>query len=124
MPTPGNGWGSGAPANVAILQDAGRASGEIPVPFFGDTAMNALVRSVLVLALAAPPMDAQSQMGSTQRAAIDKLAWIEGEWRGDAWMMTGPNERHAADQTERIYRAAGGTVLVIHGLGKAKTQAT
>lgn len=62
---------------------------------------------------------AQDVMGTTDRAAIDKLAWIEGEWRGPAWMIMGPNQRRTADQWEKIYRAAGGTVLVIQGLGKA-----
>jgi hypothetical protein len=80
--------------------------------------MTDLRRAFAGLALFASIGSAQDQMGTTQRSAIDKLAWLEGEWRGPAWRMMGPNERHTADQWEKIYRAAGGTVLVIQGIGR------
>lgn len=80
--------------------------------------MKRLHRALVAVALAGSVAGAQDQMGTTQRAALDKLAWIEGEWRGPAWMMIGPSERQTADQWEKIYRAAGGTVLVIQGIGK------
>jgi hypothetical protein len=69
------------------------------------------------LALAAGAGQAQEMAGRAHREAIDRLGWLEGEWRGAAWMQMGP-QRQNADQLERVYRAAGGTVLVIHGLGK------
>ena len=56
--------------------------------------------------------------GAPARAALDKLAWIEGDWVGPAWYQMGPR-RTTANQSEKIYRAAGGTVLVIHGYGTA-----
>ena len=77
-------------------------------------------RACLLVLLFLPLASAigQDPAGAAARAAIDKLSWIEGDWRGSAWMQLGPNRRNAY-QTERIYRAAGGTVLVIHGIGRA-----
>jgi hypothetical protein len=80
--------------------------------------MNGLRFVCAAIVFATSSAAAQDQMGTTQRAALDKLAWLEGEWRGPAWMMMGPNLRRTADQWEKIYRAAGGTVLVIQGIGK------
>ncbi len=54
--------------------------------------------------------------GAAARAAIDKLSWIEGDWSGAAWYQMGPRKSNV-NQTEKIYRAAGGTVLVIQGIG-------
>ena len=61
---------------------------------------------------------AQDPAGAAARAAMDKLSWIEGEWTGPAWYQMGPR-RMNANQSEKLYRAAGGTVLVIHGFGTA-----
>lgn len=81
--------------------------------------MKALMAAAVLVAMSAGASSAQAAMGNTQRDALAKLAWIEGEWRGDAWMITGPNQRRTADQSEKVFRAAGGTVLVIQGIGKA-----
>jgi hypothetical protein len=80
--------------------------------------MTRLRNVLLLLALMSTGATAQQSMATTQRAALDKLAWLEGEWRGPATMVIGPGERHSADQWEKIFRAAGGTVLVIQGIGK------
>jgi hypothetical protein len=82
--------------------------------------MKSLIHALATLAVAATLAGAQGSPGTTQREAIDKLAWLEGEWRGVAWMMTGPDTRHTADQWEKVSRAAGGTVLAIQGIGKAR----
>lgn len=81
--------------------------------------MNRLVQAAALVAMTAMLSGAQAAIGTTQRDEIAKLSWLEGEWRGPAWMMTGPGTRHTADQWEKVYRAAGGTVLVIQGIGKA-----
>src|SRR4051794_21995508 len=73
-------------------------------------------RLLLVLALPLATLAAQDQPASPARVAMDKLAWIEGDWSGRAWTQMGPKREHA-NQKEHLYRAAGGTVLVIQGIG-------
>jgi hypothetical protein len=77
------------------------------------------MRRSFLLFLLVPFVTARSQdPGAAARAAMEKLAWIEGDWVGPAWYQMGPR-RSTANQSEKIYRAAGGTVLIIHGLGTA-----
>jgi hypothetical protein len=81
----------------------------------------AMIRSALLaslLSLSTLSAQGPDAGGAAARAALDRLSWIEGEWVGPAWYQMGPRRSNAA-QKERIYRAAGGTVLVIHGLGTA-----
>jgi hypothetical protein len=85
--------------------------------------MRRFAYTIGMLALVSAQSLAQAAMGTTQRDALTKLAWLEGEWRGPAWQIMGPGQRHTADQWEKIYRAAGGTVLVIQGIGKANAGA-
>jgi hypothetical protein len=73
----------------------------------------------LIVLLLVPFISAIAQdPGASARAALDRLTWIEGDWVGPAWYQMGPR-RTTANQSEKIYRAAGGTVLVIHGFGTA-----
>lgn len=71
--------------------------------------------ALLLLPLAA---FAQDPAGAPARAAMDRLSWLEGEWSGPAWYMMGPRKSNV-NQKEKLYRAAGGTVLVIQGIGTA-----
>jgi hypothetical protein len=73
-------------------------------------------RALLILLAPFSMLAAQDPMGAPARAAMDKLSFLEGEWRGPAWYQMGPT-RSTADQYEKIYRAAGGTVLVVEGHG-------
>ncbi len=45
------------------------------------------------------------------------LAYMDGVWRGPAWSITGPGQRHDITQTERIGPFLDGTVKVIEGRG-------
>jgi hypothetical protein len=49
--------------------------------------------------------------------AMQKLAYLVGEWRGTASVMTGPGGPVEAAQHEVVEWAAGGTVLTIAGRG-------
>ena len=51
-----------------------------------------------------------------QRAAIAKLSWMDGTWRGPAATMTSTGE-HKVTQTERIGTMLGGTIRVMEGKG-------
>jgi len=51
-----------------------------------------------------------------QRAAIAKLGWMDGTWRGPATTMM-PGGAHKVTQTERIGTMLGGTIRVMEGKG-------
>lgn len=52
----------------------------------------------------------------TQRMAA--LAFLHGAWRGEGWMVLGPNRRETFAQTERIGPFLDGDVLLIEGQGR------
>ena len=76
----------------------------------------------LLLLLLASPALAQIPPGADtlialQRAAMAKLAFMDGVWRGPAWTMMPSGEKHTVTQTERIGPFLNGAVKVIEGRG-------
>lgn len=53
-----------------------------------------------------------------QQEAMRKFDWMDGEWRGDAFVTTA-NGRRKILQTERVGPMLNGTVKVIEGKGTA-----
>jgi hypothetical protein len=76
----------------------------------------------LAMLLAAPPALAQGMDNSAavaeQKAAIGKLAFLHGEWRGTVSITNRSGKRELV-QTERAGPMLDGTVLVIEGAGFA-----
>ena len=66
--------------------------------------------------LAVRPVGAQVPDGSANRAAMDRLEFMVGRWRGEAWMQRGA-ERVKTTMTETVERKLGGVVLQVEGLG-------
>jgi hypothetical protein len=52
---------------------------------------------------------------AAQRAAMAPRAMMDGVWRGPAWTIVAPGEKHEVTQTERIGPLLGGSVKVIEG---------
>jgi hypothetical protein len=50
---------------------------------------------------------------------MQRLDWLTGEWHGSGWIEMGPRGRLGFTQHEAVRPAAGGTVVVIDGLGTA-----
>ncbi|MGH7584972.1 MAG: hypothetical protein ACREMH_01885 [Gemmatimonadales bacterium] len=75
-----------------------------------------LAAATAVMALPAMELSAQAPDPAPSRAAIERLKFMEGTWRGTAWMMRG-NERTQTDMVEIVERKLGGTVLLVQGLG-------
>ena len=74
-----------------------------------------------VSAAALTPAVAQQQnpAGSqTQRDAMARLAFMDGEWRGTA-VINGPGGRMSLTQTERVGTHLGGSIRVVEGRGYA-----
>ena len=53
---------------------------------------------------------------ASEKAAITDLAWMNGNWRGEASTST-PSGMHSVIQTERIGDLLGGTVKLLEGKG-------
>lgn len=58
-----------------------------------------------------------------QRAAIDRLDFLDGEWRGEA-AIHGPAGTVTLTQTERVGSMLGGSIKVIEGRGYAADGST
>ncbi|MCL4821082.1 MAG: DUF1579 domain-containing protein [Vicinamibacteria bacterium] len=77
---------------------------------------------LLVAALGCSPAhaqtgpDAAARLGE-QREAMKRLAFLDGAWRGAAWMLNPAGERHELVQTERIGTMLDGTIRVVEGRG-------
>jgi hypothetical protein len=59
---------------------------------------------------APPPADVPAQV-----AAIERIAWLAGEWEGEADWNRGPDGQARVVSWERVTRAAGGAALMIFG---------
>ena len=77
---------------------------------------------LLLLIAIALPLSAQNRPDSAavleaQRAALSKLGFMDGVWRGPAWTIVEGGQKHHITQTERIGPFLGGSVKVIEGRG-------
>ena len=83
----------------------------------------------LAAALLTAPVGAHAQMPASpngseaQRAAMDRLAFMDGEWRGQA-TVHGPAGPMTLTQTERVGSMLGGSIKVIEGRGYAADGST
>jgi hypothetical protein len=71
---------------------------------------------VVGLLHAASPVLAQVPDGSAHRAGIERLSFMVGRWRGEAWMQRGPERVHTT-MTETVAPRLDGAVLLVEGLG-------
>lgn len=58
-----------------------------------------------------------AQIIAAQQEAMVKLSFMDGVWRGPAWIILQSGEKHALTQTERIGPFLEGSVKVIEGRG-------
>jgi hypothetical protein len=65
---------------------------------------------------AGSPARAQMPDGSASRAAMQKLDFMVGRWKGEAWMIRG-TERVNTTMTEVGERKLGGVAFLVEGLG-------
>ncbi|MDP3803325.1 DUF1579 domain-containing protein [Brevundimonas sp.] len=91
--------------------------------------MKSLVRLTFAAVLLAVPATVQAQAPASpngseaQRAAIDRLDMLDGEWRGEA-TIHGPAGTMTLTQTERVGSMLGGSIKVIEGRGYAADGST
>ena len=78
--------------------------------------MTALVAGFLLAVPAAASAQTMQPAGTTeQRQAMQTLAWMDGEWVGEATISMGPGQTSAHPHTERIGPMLGGSIKVIEG---------
>jgi len=75
--------------------------------------------AVLIL-LAAPALATAQTQSEAGSAEMRKLDFLIGAWEGESWIEFGVGQRRAAKVKELVQGKAGGSVLLIEGLGKAK----
>ena len=51
------------------------------------------------------------------KAAMDKLAWLEGSWKGEGWRLTPTGEKASFSVKEEAVPKLDGVVLTLEGLG-------
>jgi hypothetical protein len=54
---------------------------------------------------------------AAQREAMAPLAYMDGVWRGTAWVILPSGEKHTITQTERIGPILDGSIKVVEGRG-------
>ncbi|HEX4137923.1 MAG TPA: hypothetical protein VHY84_25160 [Bryobacteraceae bacterium] len=57
-----------------------------------------------------------------QRAAMKKLDFLIGQWAGEASVLRGPGQWVEMIQTEEAQHKLDGVVLLIEGVGRAKSE--
>lgn len=81
--------------------------------------ISGLIIAGLLACMAAPATgqapDSAARIAA-QREAMSRLSFLDGIWRGTAWVMT-PQGQHQITQTERIGSFLDGSLKVIEGRG-------
>lgn len=54
---------------------------------------------------------------AAQKEALKRFAFLDGHWRGSAWMILPNGEKHEMTQTERVGPMLDGAIRVIEGRG-------
>ncbi|MBK9175260.1 MAG: hypothetical protein IPM46_02755 [Flavobacteriales bacterium] len=88
--------------------------------------MNSSAFILWATALLLPAMGHAQDLGTDKenQAAVRKLAFIVGDWKGEGWMMGPDGQRHAFTQTETIRFKLDSTVIYIEGLGTSEGRIT
>ena len=77
-----------------------------------------LLLALLLTFQAAPARAQQKPDLEAQRAAMQKLAFLVGQWRGEATVAMGPGEPRKLEQTEQVQWKLDGLLLLVEGTGR------
>jgi hypothetical protein len=95
--------------NQKLLKTSSRPAQKLAV-------VAAIIVSLLTTAATAQPAPNNSK---AQREAMQKLAFLEGQWSGPVTIVRGPGEPLHLTQTENIHFKLGGLVLLVEGKSTA-----
>ena len=74
---------------------------------------------MVLFVLASSLVFSQNHDNTIQREAMKKLAFMEGNWSGEANMMIRGQGNQKVKQTEKVEYKLGGTIMAIEGLGRS-----
>jgi hypothetical protein len=87
---------------------------------------SAVVLCLLVIhapgALAQGPPASSSTLAA-QKEAMQKVAFLVGEWKGSGWMMMGPGRKEEFTSRESVESRLDGLVLIIEGVHESSDPA-
>ncbi|MDF1505895.1 hypothetical protein [Roseisolibacter sp. H3M3-2] len=87
--------------------------------------MRPLLRAAALLSLAASALAAQRPDPAPQRAAMERLAYMAGEWEGDGWIRDAASGRRTTFRGgERVQRKLDGVALLVEGRFTARDSAS
>lgn len=75
---------------------------------------------MVVLVLAMPQLPRVPDLAA-QREAMRKLDFLVGKWAGEAHLLRGPSGLVELDQTEEVQYKLDGLIVVIEGVGRARS---
>ena len=76
---------------------------------------------VIILLILSINLSFAQYIDSLQINEMKKVQWLVGKWKGEGWMMFGPEEKHTFSQTETVTSKLNGLLLAIEGLGTVGT---
>lgn len=71
----------------------------------------------LLWAAALLPATVSAQTAPVASEKIKPLLFLEGQWKGQGWIMLGPGKRSEFNQTETVERKLEGSIIAIEGRG-------
>lgn len=74
------------------------------------------VGSMSLMVFGQPGFNPEQVIGK-QKQALSSLDFMNGVWKGPAWIMTPSGNKHHMTQTERVGPFLGGAIKVIEGRG-------
>ena len=72
---------------------------------------------VIILLILSINLSFAQYIDSLQINEMKKVQWLVGKWKGEGWMMFGPEEKHTFSQPETVTSKLNGILLAIEGLG-------
>ncbi|MDB5233629.1 MAG: hypothetical protein JWR44_622 [Hymenobacter sp.] len=75
------------------------------------------IYTCLLWAGALLPATVSAQTAPSASDKIKPLLFLEGQWKGQGWIMLGPGKRSEFNQTESVERRLEGGILTIEGRG-------
>jgi hypothetical protein len=76
--------------------------------------------AVLLLTAGAESSPGQPAAPAAQRAAMKKLDFLVGQWKGEGWVEFGPGQKRTFQGTEVVDRKLDGLLLAVEGLHRGR----
>ena len=75
------------------------------------------ISTCLLWAVALLPATVSAQTTPPASEKLKPLPFLEGQWKGQGWIMLGPGKRSEFNQTETVEQKLEGSIMAIEGRG-------